>query len=215
MKRVFLILILMLFALCAKAEQTALAPVLEGSVVIDEYPEEEENAPIYLDLIELENPEEHSIKKSIWKKIDVFHLHSNNDTNEKYYENGSFSIIGSSKKGHDSDTLVSNLRQTTELKYNTKFFELSSGYQTKYQSVNAYNSTEYLFLNPKIKAGRFSLAFGNWATPRSKEFYQEIGLNYKSKLLKGASFNIMGGTTLKEGEVSSQKLRFTTDFYLK
>ena len=205
----------MLFTSCAKAEQTALAPVLEGSVVIDEYPEEEENTPIYIDFIELEAPEKFYIKSSLLKEIEVLNMRAETNSGEKYFEKGDFSIIGTSKKGHDTDTLVTNLRQITELKYNKKYFELSSGYQSKYQTANAENSSQSLFFNPKLKAGRFSLAFGNWATPRSREFYQEIGLNYTSKLLKGASFNISGGTTLKEGEISSQKLRFSTDFYLK
>jgi hypothetical protein len=215
MKRVILILIFLLFVNFAKAEQTALAPVLEGSVVIDEYPEEEAESPIYLDFIELETPEIMNFKSSLLRDIEYFNLEAQNNDSETYFKSGNFSIIGYSKKGYDTDTLVSNLRQTTELKYSKQYFELSSGYQNKYQVSNTDHSTQYLYFNPKIKMGPFSVAFGNYAIPKSREFYQEVGLNYKSKLLKGASFNVLGGTTLKEGEISSQKLRFTTDFYLK
>lgn len=129
-------------------------------------------------------------------------------------EHGNFSLTSTSKKGQN-DYMRENLRQRTEAKWNQKYFELSTGMETKYESVDASKNSQNVFLAPKLKLGdRFSVLYNSKVNPYSLTTEQEVGVNYKPKSIENSSFGVTTGSTFLNGVETSKKMRFISDFYL-
>lgn len=128
---------------------------------------------------------------------------------------GDFSLQSTSRKTKN-DYLKDTLNQRTEAKYSKKHFEVSTGYETKYENPDASMSTKNIFLAPKIKlTDEVSVIFNNKVDSTGTKFEQEVGLNFKPKFLPHSIFGVSGGTTIRNdsGE-KTQKMKFNTDLLL-
>lgn len=127
---------------------------------------------------------------------------------------GNFSISSTSRKANN-DYMKEILRQRTEAKYERKIFEVTGGLETKYENHDASKNSQSLFFAPKIKFNdQFSFMLSNKTNPTGTVVEQEFGLNYRPKLFENSTFGVTGGTVFKNGVETSQKMRFSSDFFL-
>lgn len=128
---------------------------------------------------------------------------------------GDFSLQTTSRKTKN-DYLKDTLNQRTEAKYSKKHFEVSTGYETKYENPDASLSTKNVFLAPKIKLNdEVSVIFNNKVDSTGTKFEQEVGLNFKPKFLPHSIFGVSGGTTIRnDSGQKTQKMKFNTDLLL-
>ncbi len=145
----------------------------------------------------------------------VPYLQKDTPTDSLNIKNGDFSLQSTSKKTR-SDYFENALNQRTEAKYSKKYFEVSTGYETKYDNPDASQSSKNVFLAPKLKLNdEVSVIFNNKVDPMGTKFEQEVGLNFKPKFLPHSTFGVAGGTTVRNdsGE-RTQKMKFNTDLLL-
>ena len=130
-------------------------------------------------------------------------------------KNGNFSLSSTSRKTKN-DRLENALNQRTEARYSRKHFEVATGYETKYDNPDASRGSQNVFLAPKINLSKeVSVIFNNRVDSSGTNFEQEIGLNFKPKLLPNSTFGVTGGTTFKnDSNERTQKVRFNTDLLL-
>ena len=126
--------------------------------------------------------------------------------------------IYSDGKGELSDYMTKQLKTSVNANYKVnKFFDLNAGHETLYVNPNANLGSRKLYVNPKLKLSKeIYLDYTGKFNETNENIEQEVGLNFKPKFLKdSASFGLKAGSTMnKEGETQSQKVKFTSDFYL-
>ncbi len=167
----------------------------------------------YMDVINLENSRAPKFISDIKSPIGALGAKYQNP-NEMQMKQGDF-VFASSIIQNKNDYMQDRLKQRTELKYKKEYFELSSGYETSYASVDASKRGQTVFLEPKFKFGeRFSLKLNNSVNPITQRFTQELGVNYTPKYIKNSNFGISNETTFGENSIIKQRMNFTSNFFL-
>lgn len=178
--------------------------------------EEIEDTDNIIDEIFLDTNVNFKYKVNSKKQVKTVAAEKNDDSNASgiNIKKGDFSVSSTSKKSKN-DYMNETLKQRTEAKYEKKYFEISTGMETKYENTDASKNSQNVFLSPKLKVGdQFSVLFNNKVSPTGSTVEQEVGINYKPKLLENSTFGVSGSTVFKNGVESSQKMRFNSDFYL-
>lgn len=131
---------------------------------------------------------------------------------------GALNIFTNSKT-ELNDYMVNDYKTTTGATLNPNGrLSLTGGMEVKYQNPDASINSKKFYVTPNLRlTENVSLTFANKFNHDSKVYENEVGLQYSPKFLKNyaeGAFGVSAGTVFDEEEIKSQKLKFTTDFYL-
>jgi len=133
---------------------------------------------------------------------------------DKNFQEGDFSIKSSSEKTNDK-YLLEGIEQKTGLNLNKKYFELETGFYNVHTRADINHSTKEVYLAPKLKyKDKVSLEATSYMDSKGDYFRQEVGLKYMPKFLKSGSVGITGGSKFTKDMIRSDRVKFTTDFFL-
>ncbi len=131
------------------------------------------------------------------------------------FREGDFSFTSKSAQTTDSKYLLEGLEQRSSLNYDKKGIGFSVGTYSSYTQQNASNATRELFFTPKYNYNNhLSVELNNYLDTKGDYFTQELGLKYKPKFLKNGSVGVSGGSKYYKNSTRSDKLKFSTEFYL-
>ena len=120
-------------------------------------------------------------------------------------KNGKFTVYSESTKENRDQCMKTDLKSTVNASYKVN------------KNVDLRAGQEVWYVNPRLNVtDNMYLDYTGKYNESNKNLEQEVGVNVKPKVFKdNASFGVKAGTTInEEGETQSQKLKFTTDFYL-
>lgn len=125
----------------------------------------------------------------------------------------------SNSKTELNDYMVNDYKTNTGATLNPNGrLSLTSGMEVKYQNPDASINSKKFYITPNLKLNdEIFLTFANKFNHDSKIYENEVGIQYSPKFVKkyiDGAFGVSAGTVYDEEEIRSQKLKFTTDFYL-
>ena len=130
--------------------------------------------------------------------------------------NSKFSVASKSTQYNDSNTLNKNLRQELGATVRGKYFSLTGGLETTYDTTNITSASRGAFITPSIKLGeRASISFKNKISGQKLNKYEPmVGIDYKPKYIKNSSVWMGAGATILDNNMQSQSLNLRTNFYV-
>ncbi len=130
---------------------------------------------------------------------------------------GKLTIFSDSKK-ELSDYMTDNLKTTMNASYKVNdVLDIRGGQEIWYVNPNARLGAKKVYFNPRLNiTNSCYLDYISRYNERNRNLEQEVGLNYKPRIFNdNASFGIKAGTIINDNhEIQSQKLKFSTDWYI-
>lgn len=172
---------------------------------------EEKNA-IYLDNKPIELKVEKSSTVAPYKET-----YKGNSAKNEFYKSDKFTIFSNSSL-ETNKYMKNDFKSTMNASYKlNNAIDLNAGHEVWYVNSDATMGDRKIYINPKLNVtDNLYLDYKGKYNEINKNVEQEVGLNYKPKILKdSASFGVSAGTTTNEhNDTHSGKVKFTTDFYL-
>ena len=149
------------------------------------------------------------------KKVSTYskslELPSGSDT---LFGNDKFGISSNSYQYNDGNTLNKNVRQELGATVRNKYFSLTGGLETTYDTTNINPASRGAFFTPKVFLGdKASLSFKNKISGQNMEKYEPtLGIDYAP--FKNSSIWFGAGATIRNNVMQSQSLNLKTNFYI-
>lgn len=135
----------------------------------------------------------------------------------EFYKTDKFTVFSDSSI-ETNKYMKNDFKSTINANYKlNNAIDLNAGHEVWYVNSDATLGDRKIYVNPRLNVtDNMYLDYKGKYNEINKNVEQEVGLNYKPKILKdSASFGVSAGTTTNEqNDTHSSKVKFTTDFYL-